>query len=595
MQVVVFETEKIRNALYAVRPFSKAEFDFHPDTENIDSVQIEVNGTTQKARLSYRGMYFQWSTSFPCRASEGKLNVYADIDDLLLYIDDIKTEEFVVSAGGLDNKQEGEVKLNIYDEDGEELIGKVDANYAKKGFYFCDIYAKSRLFSLSPTFLAGVLRRFESFTNEDHLHRVQAYVWLNIGLDETEVVAYTNHELKRQFFNYNLDEPQTFGFLGYIGEAMAGLIEKCSKVSITDTSKFYSVACDDYFIEMLAPEDRHRNYLDVLLHFKPTLEFEVSKKELLDFVSQALQSKHWFAYTCLHSKGDYTRLHCIDTRGNVSMRRFIVNDGYAEDTTICISTYMLEACLKNIKTPRVRFQYYGINSGAVNIADSNEPYEPRCAQIVMQKLLDKDEKEILQYNDSVLDKEIADFDESRNSDNGMEIIKVGEVFSRHAFPLDGADHVVPVITDYGIDVVICLSNPSLKERRAFSEEPIELYLVETRTIPFILLKFGNHFTYQFALNVAGMNAYYQTLWLNDKNRNMLRLFLVNADNAVLIAMRFATPQLMDDIKTVCKKQLLLDHETVNTYIAQTESYLSIGEMLDMAKKTEILKKPEIRL
>ena len=595
MQVIVFETEKLRNALNAVRPFSHAEVDCHPSTENIDAVQIEVDGSSQKARLSYRGMYFQWSTSLLCRASQGDLNIYADIDDLLLYVDDIETEEFMIMAGGLETKHEGDVKLNIYDEDGKQLLGKVDAHYADKPFYFCDTYAKSRFFRLPSSPIANTLREFEPFTNEDVLHRDQAFVWFLFGTDDTAVIAYTSHALKRRIFDYNIGEIKTFGFLGYIGKAVANLMDKCSKVSAIDTTKFYSVMCDDYFVEMLAPKEPLRNYIDVLVNFKPTLQFEVAKKDLLDFVKQAIESKHWFTYTCLHSKGGYTRLHCIDAQGNESMRRFIVNEGYAEDTTLCISTFMLEACLNNIKSPMVRFQFNGDSNSLVSIAGSTEPYKSDCAQLVAQKLLKDDELEIMQCNDAVLDKEIADFDKSRNSDNGMEIIKVGEVFSRHAFPLDGKDHVVPVITDYGIDVVICLSNPSLKERRAFSNEPIELYLVETRTIPFILLKFGTHFTQQFALNVAGMHPKYQSLWLNDSDRNMLRLFLVNAYNAVLVAMRFSTVRLMSDIKALCKKQLSLSRETVNEYIAQTESYLSINEMIDMANKTEIIERPEIKL
>ena len=523
------------------------------------------------------------------------MNVYADIDDLLLYVDDIETEEFMIMAGGLETKHEGDVKLNIYDEGGEQLLGKVDAHYADKPFYFCDTYAKSRFFSLPSSLIAHTLREFKPFTNEDVLHREQAFIWFLFGTDDTAVIAYTGHSLKRRIFAYNIGEIQTFGFLGYIGKAVANLMDKCSKVSAIDTTKFYSVMCDDYFVEMLAPKEPLRNYIGVLANFKPTLQFEVSKKELLDFVKQAIESKHWFTYTCLHSKGGYTRLHCIDAQGNVSMRRFIVNDGYAEDTTLCISTFILEACLRNIKTPNVRFQFNEAYNSLVSIAGSTEPYKPDCAQLVAQKLLKDDELEIMQYNDSVLDKEIAVFEKSRNSDNGMEIIKPGEVFSRHAFPLDGKDHVVPVITDYGIDVVICLTNPSLKERRAFCEEPIELHLVETRTIPFILLKFSDQFTQQFALNVAGMNPYYRSLWLNDSDRNMLRLFLVNSDNAILIAVRFASLRLMSDIKTLCKKQLGLSQETVNEYIAQTESYLSINEMIAMANKTEIIERPEIKL
>lgn len=594
MQVIVFETEEFRDSLKAIRPFSHAEFDCYPDSDNTDSVQILVDGNTQKARMTYKGLYFQISTALPCRSSQGKLNIFADIEDLLLYVEDIETEEFIISAGGLEDKKDGDLKLNIYNEDGEELIGKVDAHYAEKEFYFCDTYAKSRYVSLPPRLVAKTLRQFESFTNDNLLHREQAFVWFNFGTDDTAAIAYTDHAIKRQILKFRIDEPKTFGFLGYIGHSLASLIDKCSKVSITDTSKFYSVMCDGYFIEMLAPKDRHLNYINVLARFKPTLQFQVAKKELLEFVTQAIKSEHWFTYTCLHSKGDYTRLHCINERGNVSMRRFIVNDGYAEDTTICISTHMLAACLRNIKSPKVCFQFNSI-SGAVNISDSNEPYQPRCAQIVMQKLLTDGEQEIMRYNDSMLDKEIDSFDESRDSDNGMEIIKVGEVFSRHVIPLDGNDHVIPVITDYGIDVVMCFSNPSLKERKAFSDKPIELFLVETRTIPFILLKFGELFTQQFALNVAGMDPYYQSLWLSDPDRCMLRLFLVNSDNAVLVAMRFASLKLMDDIKSVCKKQLQLDRETVNSYIAQTESYLSITEMIDMAQKSEIIGRPEINL
>ena len=595
MQVIVFDTEKFRNSLNAIRPFSHAEFDCHPDSDNIDSVQIIVDGSTKKARMAYRGFYFQISAALPCRSSQGTLNIFADIDDLLLYVEDIETEEFMVSAGGLEDKKEGYVKLNIYNEDGEELIGKVNAHYAEKDFYFCDSYSYSGFFSLPPKFVAAALREFAPFTNEDVLHRDQSLVWINVGEDETDVVAYTSHALKRQFFKSRCDELRTFGFLGYIGEPLADLIEHSTKVRAIDTTSFYSVACDDYFVEMLVPKEQPRDYINLLARFRPSLEFQVAKKDLLDFVTQAINSKHWFTYTCLHSKGDYTRLHCIDAHGNVSMRRFIVNDGYADDTILCISTFMLEACLKNIKTPKVRFQFNGTENSLVSIAGSNEPYKPDCAQLVAQKLLKDDEREIMQYNDSVLDKEIADFDESRNSDKGMEVIKVGDVFSRHPIPFDGQDHVIPVITDYGIDVVICFSNPSLKERQAFSDKPIELYLVETQTIPFILLKFGELFIQQFALNVAGMDSYYQSLWLNDPDRNMLRLFLVNSDNAVLVAMRLVTLQLMSDIKTICKKQLQLNYETVNTYIAQTESYLSIGEMLDMAQKTEVLERPKINL
>lgn len=595
MQVVFFETEKFRNSLNAIRPFSQAEFDCHPSSDNIDSVQIVVDGNTQKTRLAYKGLYFQISTTMPCRSSQGTLNVYADIDELLLHVEDIETEEFMISAGGLDDKKEGAVKLNIYNENGEDLIGKVDAQYAEKGFYYCDTYAKSQYVSLPPRLVAKTLRQFESFTNDNLLHREQAFVWFNLGTDDTAAIAYTDHAIKRQIIKLCIDEPKTFGFLGYIGRSLASLIDKCAKLSITDTSKFFSVICDGYFIEMLAPQDRHLNYINVLARFKPTLEFQVAKKDLLDFVAKAAKTEHWFPYICLHSKGDYTRLHCIDAQGNISMRHFIVNDGFADDITLCISTFLLESCLKNIQTPKVLFQFNGAENSLVGIAGSTEPYKPGCAQLVAQKLLKEDELEIMQYNDLMLDKEIADFDESRNSDKGMEIIKVGDVFSRHPIPLDGKDHVIPVITDYGIDVVLCFSKPSLKERRAFGDEPIELFLLETKTIPFILLRFGNHFTQQFALNVAGMNPYYQSLWLNDPDRNLLRLFLVNSDNAVLVAMRIATLQLMSDIKAVCKKQLDLSRETVNTYIAQSESYLSISEMLDMAQKSEIIERPEINL
>ncbi len=163
--------------------------------------------------------------------------------------------------------------------------------------------------------------------------------------------------------------------------------------------------------------------------------------------------------------------------------------------------------------------------------------------------------------------------------------EIDKPFPEQQYVSIGQEGSRAILNDEGFDVVISLSDITNEEIKSFVENEIYLSIRNVMGIPFVVLNFGNVFRVDFTLNIKKMEEGAITPWLNNRNEAYdIKLFLVEASNTNLTAIRRIPFDGMNYIREVCENQVHSTKEDVDSVIRMSMDYITIDSIEEKADK-----------
>ena len=168
--------------------------------------------------------------------------------------------------------------------------------------------------------------------------------------------------------------------------------------------------------------------------------------------------------------------------------------------------------------------------------------------------------------------------ENINKPQNNEFI-IGDKFPWKNYNTPG-EHTYAVPNEDCMDIVISLPNLSMQEESAIGDEEFEVYVAMTKCLPVIILKFGNTFRADMTLNVLKIKQEYINRWFLSRD-NLVRIFLLEGNDATLQCMRTFEFKHFDKVRNVCKNQMDKTSESIDAHIKDVYSQFTL-DMLMMA-------------
>ncbi len=543
--------------------------------------------------LTYSNNDFSVRNYVYCNANQKFWSFSVGFSDIFTLLHCIDNEDIEII---IEPHEKDDLKINVFSYNAEKLLGIVAGKIILTPIEGIDERDQSKITfhakEVSGDFLASTLRDFVGYCRNHYVDSIgiEPYIWYFLDSDGCTVMATTGNILKTKRYNMVHEHVGRFGIAGALSEQIADWAE----------GKTIEVICEKYRCRLFAKGlwvslpitgKETPDYVSLLTKFKPKREIIVLRRDLLYFIANLKKSSTPRRTIYIHSVGEYTFLHNIDESSLEPLRTAIPNANNAEDKMMKFMVQGLETILKSIGDNLVSIAYDPDMDHIYSISAKDRPCSVNDAQLIANNVFDDDLSQIRMNEDFLKHRIIS----MHGDPLRFEVIKIGEKFTRHQIPDDGCDHLIPVITSMGVDVVLSLSNISDLERTSYTEKPFSISLFETETVPFIILGFENNDMQEFALNVMGMPTSDRSLWLSDEDMNLFRLFLVEAETGTLLAVRTYTPDLMRNVKDVCRRQLSFTEFEIKDVILKAERMMSIQEMCHCAQTREIIPKPEVKL
>jgi len=159
--------------------------------------------------------------------------------------------------------------------------------------------------------------------------------------------------------------------------------------------------------------------------------------------------------------------------------------------------------------------------------------------------------------------------------------EIGKKFPHDKY-LNRGELTIAILNENFFDVFISLYSLTTDEIKAFKSGNLKVYLFTKDNIPFIL--FSNKFSFDISIDLTKLNEQQQKNWLSNK-ANTINLFLVNAENNTIAAMRMIAIDFATDIRDICAKQITM--QNIDFKIQQILHLISINEMIEKAIKNNI--------
>lgn len=160
--------------------------------------------------------------------------------------------------------------------------------------------------------------------------------------------------------------------------------------------------------------------------------------------------------------------------------------------------------------------------------------------------------------------------------------KVGERFPLKNY-VDRGEITVAVVNDVLFDIVVSLGGITAEEKKAFRKGAVTLSLFRYKDVPFIVVDFGNGFSFDVSIDVTKLTEEQQERWLNEPG-NIVTLFLINAHTGVLEAMRTLGINFAEELKDICEVQSAHTPAYVQGVIEQALDLLETSTMAYNAVK-----------
>ena len=134
----------------------------------------------------------------------------------------------------------------------------------------------------------------------------------------------------------------------------------------------------------------------------------------------------------------------------------------------------------------------------------------------------------------------------------MDEYRVGELFPIEQY-CTGKEMYVALPTEGFFNVLISLKKISRKERKLFKNGKIIAYLFEQKDIPFLIIDFGEGFSFDISFDISKFDDETRRVWIESES-NAIILFLVEATTGILESIRLLGVGFAPQLRAICAKQ-----------------------------------------
>ncbi len=134
----------------------------------------------------------------------------------------------------------------------------------------------------------------------------------------------------------------------------------------------------------------------------------------------------------------------------------------------------------------------------------------------------------------------------------MDAYQVGKLFPIEQY-CTGREMYVGLPTEGFFNVLISLKKISRRERKLFKNGKITAYLFEKRDIPFLIVDFGEGFSFDISLDISKYDDETRRVWIESES-NAIVLFLVEATTGILESIRLIGVGFAPKLRDICARQ-----------------------------------------
>lgn len=160
--------------------------------------------------------------------------------------------------------------------------------------------------------------------------------------------------------------------------------------------------------------------------------------------------------------------------------------------------------------------------------------------------------------------------------------EVGKQFPHEKY-LNRGELTVSILNETFFDVLVCLHGITSDETKAFRKGKLTAGIFEYKSIPFIIFDLGDGFSFDVSIDITKISEEQQNMWLNS-NSNTINMFLVDASNGELKAIRMISVNFADEIRDILEEQTGLPINEVQSRISMSLQLIDTNIMLNNLKK-----------
>ncbi len=134
----------------------------------------------------------------------------------------------------------------------------------------------------------------------------------------------------------------------------------------------------------------------------------------------------------------------------------------------------------------------------------------------------------------------------------MDAYRVGELFPIEQY-CTGRELYVALPTEGLFNVLMSLKKISRKERKLFKNGKITAYLFEKKDIPFLILDFGEGFSFDISIDISRFDDETRRVWIESES-NAIAIFLVEATTGILESIRLIGIGFASELREICARQ-----------------------------------------
>lgn len=167
-------------------------------------------------------------------------------------------------------------------------------------------------------------------------------------------------------------------------------------------------------------------------------------------------------------------------------------------------------------------------------------------------------------------------------------IKLGQPFPYEAY-ITPYDNVVPHITPDGFAVIMTIGDLTLAEYKAITNDEFEIRIFKYLGVPHVILKFGEAFTFDFAINLTLVKSIPMREWFASENKTVA-IYLLEPGTGAVKSVRFFEFTLMIQLKVLLANEFGLNPAEIPARIQMAENRFSPMDMYDQATYGDIVPK-----
>ena len=134
----------------------------------------------------------------------------------------------------------------------------------------------------------------------------------------------------------------------------------------------------------------------------------------------------------------------------------------------------------------------------------------------------------------------------------MDTYQVGKLFPHEQY-CTGREMNVAIPTDGFFHILMSLKKIARKEKKLFTTGKITAYLFEQRDIPFLIIDFGEGFSFDISFDTSKFDDETRRVWMESET-NAIAIFLVEATTGILEGIQLIGVGFAPELREICARQ-----------------------------------------